>query len=412
MSTLIATTVASAKPRDKDYKLSDGGGLYLLVRPTGAKLWRLNYRHLGKYRTLAFGSYPDVSLADARNKRDEARRQIAAGLDPTHEQKVALAKAQVAENDTFKAVALEWIEKQEREKMAEITLSKIRWLLDKAYPKIGTRPIAKVTAHEVLIVLRAIEATGRYESARRMRSVLGRIFRYAVATARAERDPTSDLRGALTIPQPRHLAAITTPNRAGDLLRAIEGYTGHGITLYALRLSAHLFVRPGELRQAEWAEFDFDRSVWNIPAEKMKMRRPHRVPLSTQVTGLFEQLWDLTGTGRYCFPSFRTGRRPMSENTVTAALRALGFGQEEMTAHGFRAMAATLLNESGKFNPDAIERQLAHMENDGVRRAYTRGEYWNERVSMMQWWSDELDRLREGAKLLKPNFGGRQVSAG
>ncbi len=245
-----------------------------------------------------------------------------------------------------------------------------------------------------------------------MRSVLGRIFRYAVATARAERDPTSDLRGALTVPKPRHLAAITTPNRAGELLRAIEGYTGHGITLYALRLSAHLFVRPGELRQAEWAEFDFDRSVWNIPAEKMKMRRPHRVPLSTQVTGLFEELWDLTGTGRYCFPSFRTGQRPMSENTVTAALRALGFGQEEMTAHGFRAMAATLLNESGKFNPDAIERQLAHMENDGVRRAYTRGEYWNERVTMMQWWSDELDRLREGAKLLKPNFGGRQASAG
>jgi integrase len=190
-------------------------------------------------------------------------------------------------------------------------------------------------------------------------------------------------------------------------MRAIEGYTGHAITLFALRLSAYLFVRPGELRQAEWAEFDFDRSVWNIPAEKMKMRRPHRVPLSTQVTKLFEETWELTGTGRYCFPSFRTGQRPMSENTVNAALRTLGFGQEEMTAHGFRAMAATLLNESGKFNPDAIERQLAHMENDGVRRAYTRGEYWNEPVTMMQWWSDELDRLRTGAKILKPNFGGQ-----
>jgi len=188
-------------------------------------------------------------------------------------------------------------------------------------------------------------------------------------------------------------------------MRAIEGYTGHAITLFALRLSAHLFVRPGELRQAEWSEFDFDRSVWSLPPEKMKMRRAHRVPLSTQVIGMFEELWDLTGTGRYCFPSFRTDRRPMSENTVNAALRALGFGQEEMTAHGFRAMAATLLNESGRFNPDAIERQLAHMENDGVRRAYTRGEYWDERVTMMQFWSDELDRLRSGAKLLKPNFG-------
>lgn len=192
-------------------------------------------------------------------------------------------------------------------------------------------------------------------------------------------------------------------------MRAIEGYTGHALTLYALRLSAHLFVRPGELRKSEWAELDFDRAVWNIPAEKMKMRRPHRVPLSTQVMSLFEQLWHLTGTGQYCFPGFRMPRRPMSENTVNGALRALGFGPEEMTAHGFRAMAATLLNESGKFNPDAIERQLAHMENNGVRRAYTRGEYWNERVTMMQWWSDELERLRKGAKVLKPDFGAKRA---
>lgn len=240
MSTLFATTVANAKPQDKDYKLADGGGLYLLVRTSGAKLWRLNYRHLGKYRTLAFGSYPEVSLGDARGKRDEARRQIAAGLDPSHEQKVAVAKARVEENDTFKAVAKEWI------------------------AKIGNRPIAKITTQEVLAVLRSVEATGRYESARRMRSVLGRVFRYAVATTRAERDPTGDLRGALTVPKARHHAAITNSKRAGGLMRAIEGYTGHAITLYALRLSAHLFVRPGELRQAEWAEFDFDRSVWNL----------------------------------------------------------------------------------------------------------------------------------------------------
>lgn len=408
MSTLFATTVANAKPRDRDYKLSDGRGLHLLVRPNGSKLWRFNYRYLEKHRTLAFGAWPDVGLADARLRRDEARQLIATGLDPSHERKVLMAKARVAENDTFKTVAMEWIAKNEREGMAEITLSKIRWLLDKAYPKIGTRPIAKITAHEVLLVLLSVEATGRYESARRMRSVLGRVFRYAVATTRAERDPTGDLRGALTVPKPKHLAAITTANRAGELMRAIDGYTGHAITLFALRLSAHLFVRPGELRQAEWTEFDFDRSVWNIPPEKMKMRRAHRVPLSTQVSDLFEELWELTGTGRYCFPSFRTDLRPMSENTVNASLRALGFGPEEMTAHGFRAMAATLLNESGKFNPDAIERQLAHMENDGVRRAYTRGEYWDERGRMMQFWSDELDRLREGAKVLKPNFGGRR----
>lgn len=410
MATLFATTVANAKPRERDYKLFDGGGLYLLVRPSGTKLWRLNYRYLDKHRTLAFGAWPDVSLAVARSRRDEARRLLSAGTDPSHQQKTDAARARIEENDTFKTVAKEWIAKNERQGMAEITLSKIRWLLDKAYPKIGNRPIAKITAQEVLVVLRGVEATGRYESARRMRSVLSRVFRYAIATTRAERDPASDLRGAITAPKPKHLAAITTAKGAGDLMRAIEGYTGHAITLYALRLSAHLFVRPGELRQAEWAEFDFERAVWDIPADKMKMRRPHRVPLSQQVLALFEELWDLTGTGKFCFPGFRSLKRPMSENTVNAALRSLGFSQEEMSAHGFRAMAATLLNESGRFNPDAIERQLAHMENNGVRRAYTRGEYWDERITLMQFWSDELDRLRDGAKVIKPNFGGRQAS--
>ncbi len=408
MSTLFATSVANAKPQAKDYKLSDGGGLYLLVRPNGSKLWRLNYRYIDKNRTLAFGAWPEVSLAEARARRDEARRLIASGIDPSHQQKIDAARARVEENDTFKTVALEWIAKNEREGMAEITLSKIRWLLDKAYPKIGNRPVAKITAQEVLATLRAVEATGRYESARRMRSVLSRVFRYAIATTRAERDPAGDLRGALTVPKTKHLAAITTANGAGELMRAIEGYTGHAITLFGLRLSAHLFVRPGELRHAEWSEFEFDKGVWNIPAEKMKMRRPHRVPLSQQSLDLFEALWELTGTGKYCFPSFRSPLRPMSENTVNAALRALGFGKEQMTAHGFRAMAATLLNESGRFHPDAIERQLAHMDTDGVRRAYTRGEYWDERVSMMQFWSDELERLRDGARVLKPNFGGRR----
>jgi integrase len=408
MSILFATTVTNAKPQARDYKLSDGGGLYLLVRPNGAKLWRLNYRYLEKGRTLAFGAWPAVGLADARARRDEARRLLAAGIDPSHQQKVDAARARVEENDTFKTVAKEWTAKNEREGMAEITLGKIRWLLDKAYPKIGNRPVAKITAQEVLTVLRAVEATGRYESARRMRSVLSRVFRYAIATTRAERDPASDLRGALIVPKAKHLAAITTANGAGELMRAIEGYTGHAITLFGLRLSAHLFVRPGELRHAEWSEFEFDKAVWSIPAEKMKMRRPHRVPLSTQVLDLFEQLWELTGTGKYCFPSFRSDARPMSENTVNAALRALGFSQEQMTAHGFRAMAATLLNETGRFHPDAIERQLAHMETNGVRRAYTRGEYWDERVTMMQFWSDELDRLRDGAKVLKPNFGGQR----
>jgi integrase len=404
MNRLFATTVTNARPRDRDYKLTDGDGLVLLVRPNGSKLWRMNYKYHGRHRTLAFGAWPAVSLADARAKRDEARRQIAAGLDPSHEKKREQARAAISEDNSFKHIAEEWVEKNKREEMADITLAKIRWLLDKAYPRIGNRAVSKITAQEVLLVLRSVEATGRYESARRMRSVLSRVFRYAIATARAERDPAGDLRGALTVPKVKHLAAITTEKEAGELMRAIEGYSGHAITLFALRLSAHLFVRPGELRQAEWNEFDAERLVWDIPEHKMKMRRPHRVPLSKQVVSLFEELYELTGAGRYCFPSFRSPRRPMSENTVNSALRALGFGKEQMTAHGFRAMAATLLNESGKFNPDAIERQLAHMENNGVRRAYTRGEYWEERVSMMQFWSDYLDRQRDGAKVLKPLF--------
>ena len=351
MTQLYAKTIENAKPRERDYKLGDGAGPYLLVRPNGRKLWRFNCSHFGKQRTLSFGARPEVSLADARDKRDEARRQVAAKLDPVVEAKLARAREMPSEENSFKLVAGEWVAKNKREGMADITLAKIRWLLDKAYPRIGSRAVSKTTAQEVLLVLRSVEATGRYESARRMRSVLSRVFRYAIATARAERDPAGDLRGALTVPKVKHLAAITTEKEAGELMRAVEGYTGHAITLFALRLSAHLFVRPGELRQAEWDEFDAERLVWNIPEHKMKMRRPHRVPISKQVVRLFEELFELTGTGRYYFPSFRSPRRPTSENTVNAALRALGFGPEQMTAHGFRAMAATLLTSPGNKIP-------------------------------------------------------------
>lgn len=255
------------------------------------------------------------------------------------------------------------------------------------------------------MVLRKVEANGRYESARRMRSVLGRVFRYAIATARAERDAASDLRGALITPKVKHLAAITNAKEAGALMRAIEGYTGHEITAVALRLSPYVFVRPGELRKAEWSEIDLSRGIWSLPAEKMKMRRPHRVPLSRQVVELLRELHKLTGDGKYLFPSFRSVAQPMSENTINAALRRLGYAQTEMTAHGFRAMAATLLNEMGIWNPDAIEKQLAHLDGSQVRRAYTRGEYWDERVKMMQHWSDHLEQLRDGAKVLRPVFG-------
>jgi integrase len=404
--------IINAKPRDKAYKLADSDGLYLFIQPNGAKLWRMNYRHLGRQKTLYFGAWPEVRIAAVRQLRDKAREQIAAGLDPAAEKRVETLARKVAADNTFKTIAEEWVAKNEREGRAPITLDKIRWLLGMAYPMIGTLPISKITPQEVLAVLRKVEATGRYESARRMRSVLSRVFRYGIATARADRDVAADLRGALITPKVQHLAAITTPKEAGGLLRAIEGYTGHEITAIALRLSPHLFVRPGELRSAEWTEFDTQGAVWSLSAEKMKMRRPHRVPLSRQVLDVLEELRALTGDGRFLFPSFRSPKQCMSENTVNAALRRLGYSQEEMTAHGFRAMAATLLNEMGIWNPDAIEKQLAHLDTSMVRRAYTRGEYWDERVRMMQHWSDYLDQLRDGAKILRPDFGKGRGSPG
>ena len=405
--TLNHIQITNAKPREKAYKMADGDGLYLVVEPNGSKLWRMNYRQLGRQRTLYFGAWPHVGIAAARERRDEARKQIAAGLDPAAEKRNATLARKVAADNTFKTIAEEWVRKNEREGLAPITLKKIRWLLGTAYPMIGSQPISKITPQEVLAVLRKVEATGRYESARRMRSVLSRVFRYGIATARTDRDVAADLRGALITPKVQHLAAITTPKEAGGLMRAIEGYGGHEITALALRLSPHLFVRPGELRRAEWSEIDSVNAVWSLPAQKMKMRRPHRVPLSRQVLAMLDQLCDLTGDGKFLFPSFRSPRQCMSENTVNAALRRLGYSQQEMTAHGFRAMAATLLNEMGIWNPDAIEKQLAHLDNSMVRRAYTRGEYWDERVRMMQHWSDYLDQLRDGAKILRPQFGMR-----
>jgi len=404
---LTNTAVKNARPKAKPYKLADGGGLYLLVQPNGRKLWRMNYRYLTKQKTLAFGAWPEIELEDARDRRDKAKKLLAAGGDPSFERRKARALAIDASANTFKTIAEEWVKKQEREGLADITLDKIRWLLGKAYGTIGNRPIDKISAQEVLTALRKVEASGRFESARRMRSVVSRVFRYGIATARANRDVAADLRGALVSPKPKHLAAITTPKEAGALMRAIEGYSGHAITLLALKMTPHVFVRPGELRRAEWDEFDIEKKVWSIPAEKMKMRRPHRVPLSKQVMAILEELDALTGDGKYLFPSFRSRWRPMSENSINGALRRLGYGQEQMSAHGFRAMAATLLNEMGTWSADAIERQLAHQEA-GVRRAYARGEYWDERVKMMQHWSDHLDTLRNGAQIITGRFPKRE----
>jgi integrase len=389
--------IRNAKPRRKAFKLSDGGGLHLRVQPNGAKLWRLAYRFTGKQKLLSFGAYPTITLADARAKRDVARKHLIEGSDPALLRKGEKATQVI----TFRLVAEELLKKMQREGRADATLTKTRWLLDFAFKTLGERPVAKISAHELLDMLRKVEGRGTYETARRLRSTCGMVFRYAIATGRAERDSSVDLRGALTTPKVKHRATIIEPKAIGGLMRAIDGYDGKPVTKAALRLAALLFVRPGELRHAEWTEIDLDNTVWIIPAEKTKMRRPHRVPLATQALVIIKDLKSRSGQSNWVFPSISDWRRPISENTLNAALRRLGYGSDEMCAHGFRAMASTRLNEIGRWHPDVIERQLGHEEQNAVRRAYTHGvEYWSERIIMMQMWADYLDELRETGQVV------------
>lgn len=392
---LSAVAVQAAKPRESAYKLADERGLYLAVTPAGGKHWKFKYRFEGKEKKLSFGSFPDVGLADARAKRDEARRLIASGVDPTAEQKRAQAEHAARQEQRFNIIADEWLDRLVLQERAEKTVSKMRWMVDFARPTLGDRIMSEITAPELLSVLRKIEARGRYETANRLRSVFGTIFRYAIATGRATRDISFDLRGALIVPKTVHRAAIVEPKQVGPLLRAIEGYDGSPLVRHALRLLPHLFVRPGELRLAEWSEFDFDRHLWTIPAARTKMRRAHRVPLSRQSRTILSDLQALREDSLLLFPSVRSSTRAISDNTLNAALRRLGYDKTQMTAHGFRATASTLLNESGKWHPDAIERQLAHVESNDVRRAYLRGEHWEERVKMMNWWSDYLVKMQQ-----------------
>jgi integrase len=397
---LTNTEIKTARPQTEPYKLYDEKGLYLLVQPKGGRLWRLKYRVNGKEKKLALGAYPEVSLKEAREKRDEARSLLAAGNDPGQKKKADKQAQAVQAANTFQAVAEEFIAKREREGLAAVTLVKARWLLELLATKIGTRPIAQVSAPELLLALRAVEKRGNLETARRMRSFAGRVFRYGLATGRCERNVAADLLGALTAPTVTHRAAILKPSAVGALLRAIEGYTGQPSTTLALRLAPHVFVRPGELRHAEWQEFDFEKAVWTIPGSKMKMGKDHQVPLSRQAIAILQEARKFSAGEGYVFPSFSSAKRPISENTLNGALRRLGFGGDQMTAHGFRAIASTLLNENGQWNPDAIERALAHGQDNGVRAAYHRGAYWDERVRMAQWWSDYLDSLRSGGKII------------
>ncbi|PZR86357.1 MAG: integrase [Hyphomicrobiales bacterium] len=394
---LTDSAIRAAKPKTgRTAKLSDGGGLQLWVQPSGSKLWNLAYRFAGKQRKLAIGSYPGIGLKEARAKREEAKKLLASGFDPSQQKRLGKLASDNQKADIFVAISREVLEKKRREGKSETTVSKAEWLFDLATPALGLRPIAEITAPEVLAVLRQVESRGRLETARRLRAIIGQAFRFAVATGRAMSDPTSALRGALTAPIVQHRAAIVEPVPFGALLRAIDSYDGTPEVRSALQLLALTFTRPGELRLATWKEFDLDAGVWTIPANRMKMRRPHRVPLAPQAIAILETLRTLTGQYELLFPGVRSPSRPLSENTLNAALRRLGYAKDDMSSHGFRAAASSLLNECGKWNADAIEAQLAHVEANAVRKAYARAEYWAERVEMMAYWADWLDELRRG----------------
>lgn len=346
---------------------------------------------------LALGAYPETSLSDARKRREEARGLIAQGKDPSREKQRDKVRSRIRATDTFTAISNEYCAKRRRDGekgWSPATATRSEYLLSLLNGSIGRLAIADIEPADVLAAVRKIEAKGNLESARRTLQLASMVFRYAVATARLRSDPTRDLRGALTAPTVTHYGAITDPKGVGELLRAIDGYDGQGLTKLALQFAPHVFVRPGELRHADWEEFDLDTGVWNIPAGKMKMGKAHHVPLSKQAVAILTHLHTATGPTGYAFPSIRSRTRPMSENTLNAALRRLGYASGEMTAHGFRAMASTLLNESGMWNPDAIERALAHADTDKVRAAYHRGAHWQERVKMAQWWSDYLEELK------------------
>lgn len=392
---LTDTAIRNAKPKEKPYKVTNAQGLYLLVNPRGSKLWRVKYRMNGVERKFALGSYPEITLAEARAARDAARRQLAHAVDPNVAKRQARIEASIRASNSFAVVAEELIDKKTREGLAEPRLEKMRWFVKLLGPDFGKRPVTDITPQELLHELRKHERRGRLETANLLRSFASWVFRYAVATARAERDPAQLLIGALTTAKVKHFAAITDPTEFGALLRAIDDYQGDPSVMFALRLAPHVFQRPGELRQMEWAEIDFQKAVWTIPIAKMKMRQPHSVPLSRQALAILNEMRCLSGSGRYVFPSIRTRARPISDNTMNAALRRMGYSKEQMTAHGFRTSASSLLNESGKWNPVAIERALAHMVAGSVRRIYNQSAYWGERVAMAQWWSDYLDELRK-----------------
>lgn len=393
--------IQNAKPRDKPYRLADGGGLYLEVTPSGSKLWRWKYRVASKEKRLAIGAYPEVRAPEARKVMAEARAKVKAGFDPSAEKKAKREQDKVAGDYTFEAVARTWFEKAHSSLAATTRTKNLAFLEKDVFPFIGGRPIAALAAPDLLSVIRRIDGRGANDIARRVHNLCGRVFRYAVGHGLCDRDPSRDieLRDILPPADVQQHASVTDPKEAGELLRAIDGFTGSFTTRCALRFAPLVFVRPGELRHAEWTEFDFDKAEWRIPASKMKMKEQHLVPLSKQAIEVLREIQQVTGRGQYVFPSERGGGRPMSENTVNAALRRLAYTKDEMTGHGFRSMASTLLHELG-YQHQVIERQLAHGERNQVSAAYNFAEHLPERRKLMQQWADYLDKLKTGAEVI------------
>ena len=395
---LTDTSIRNAKPSEKPVKLFDTGGLFIILTPAGGKWFRFRYSLNGKEKLLSLGTYPDVSLKDARERRDEARKLLANGIDPGEKRKTDKAERAERSANSFEAVTREWVKKKSIVWVPAYGNRLLRRFERDVFPTIGTKPIAEIRPVELLAVLRKIEARGAIETAHRARSDCGQVFRYAVSTGRAERDVASDLKGALEPKQTKHFPSITDPTKVAELLRALEGYQGTPVVSAALRLAPLVFVRPGELRHAQWADIDFATAEWRYTVTKTKTA--HIVPLSTQAVAILKQLHLLTGTNRYVFPCARGGSRPMSDNAILAALRRSGIPAEEMVGHGFRAMARTILDEVLGYRPDFIEHQLAHAVRDPNGRAYNRTAHLKERKAMMQGWADYLDRLKTGADII------------
>jgi integrase len=395
---LTDVKVKNEKPKEKPFKLSDEKGLYLLIKPSspkkpkGSKCWRFKYRFLGKEKTLSIGMYPDVTLSEAREARDNARSLLKKDIDPSTYKQTTKQSNKLSLENTFERVAIEWHLRQCTNMTNDHKKRVMRLIEVDLFPWIGKRAITEITARELLTTLERIEKRGAIETAHRALQICGRIFRYAVIIQLVKTDITRDLKGALRTKIEKHFASITNPKEVGGLLRSLYSYHGSFVTQCALRLAPLTFVRPGELRHAEWSEINFDTATWRIPGKKMKMKEEHIIPLSSQSLNILRELHPLTGSGKYVFPGVRTPLRPMSENTVLAALRRLGYSKDEMSGHGFRSLACTLLNEQG-WNRDAIERQMAHSERNQVRAAYHRAEYLDIRRKMMQAWADYLDSL-------------------